>query len=373
MYYTNKYGIQIPATTDELLEAMRAFKKIKPNASPHMSWSGNWFNQMNCMFLGTDPFAFSLGGGSIVYDWDDTKGWKYVVERKGFKEMIQYMATQYREGLIPKDFITMPSDVIDSILYGSGDEWLFYTCWPVPSNFTSMYPEVQAKFPEYACTYITTPRWTGRDSYYIWPNVMEGSGTGGIIVSSKVKSPELLCAALDYLISDEIDTLVHWGIEGETYTVNPDGSRSFVPQAKTASNPNGSLDLARDYGLYPHINYKQLGWITSNKSSWDTMFATDVDMSDLFGISQNEINANAAPKNAVQTMPSPTFTIDEQEEIKEIMVSINTYVGEEVTKFVLGERPMSEFDSFMAVWPKKADYERVKALYAKYPPQPLIN
>lgn len=364
-YYTEVYDIQPSKSAEELLDALRKVKEINPDSYPFMSWSGSWLNQLNHIFLGLDPWAVNYTtGGSIKFDWDDTNQWIYSMDRYGVKEMIEYMHTMYEEKLIPPDFLTMPSDAIDEILYGSGVDWLIYTCWPVPTNFISMYETVQAKYPEYYCGYMNTPVWeNGRNQVYLWANVVEGRGAGGFVCNADAERPELLCSLIDYLISEEIDTLVHWGFEGETFEyVN--GKPQYLAEVKTADNPVGSIDLAADFGLYPHINYKQLSQLTSIFSSLTCMITTD--LSGKFKETQFEFTEYGQKNSddaAVIQYPSPVLTQDEAEEVKSIMGPVNTFVAEEITKFILGDRDLSEWDNFMAEWKAMGDVNRVLEIY----------
>lgn len=54
--------------------------------------------------------------------------------------------------------------------------------------------------------------------------------TNGMGISVKCKDPEGVMQFLDMMVSDEITTLVNWGIEGVDYSVKPDGTYYRTPE-----------------------------------------------------------------------------------------------------------------------------------------------
>ena len=74
----------------------------------------------------------------------------------------------------------------------------------------------------------------------------------GLIVPSRVVHEsyfENLLRFLDWAVySEEGMTLTTWGVEGITFNNTPEG-KEFLPQILTTRNPNGTVDVTRDYGL----------------------------------------------------------------------------------------------------------------------------
>lgn len=61
--------------------------------------------------------------------------------------------------------------------------------------------------------------------------------------------------------------------------------------------------------------------------------------------------------------PRPLMSADQNDEISKIMTPINTFVEEQRTKFVTGDRPMSEWDDFISQVTKMGDLNKVLGYY----------
>ena len=346
-YYTENYGIQKPTTMDGLLEAFRAAKKINPNCYPFMSWPNGWLQQLCISYLGLRPFCVTLDGGcTLEYDWEDTHEFIYPILKDGAREMIEFLHTCYEEQLIPPDFLTMKQETCNNIIIGSGDGWLAYGSWPVPGDFDVMRDSVAADYPGYSVEYMFTPVWEGgTGKAYLFPNVEEGAGPGAISVRADVENPELVCALIDYMISDEVDDLVNWGIEGETYRINDKGEHEFLETVKSGVNPRGMIDLEKDYSCYTHINYKQFSWMSASTTTWDAQ--NEITLSSSWLPIWQDIQQYAIDHPDVvisRGVSDVSYTVDEIEELSVLLGKANTYCAEMLTAFVTGTRDMSEWD-----------------------------
>lgn len=361
-YYTENYGIEKPTTMEELLEAFRAAKAINPASYPFMSWPNGWLQQLCISYLGLRPFCVTLDAGcTLEYDWENTQEFVYPVLMDGAKEMIEFLHTCYAEGLIPPDFLTMDKETCNNIIIGSGDGWLAYGSWPVPGDFDAMSKTVAKDYAGYSVEYMLTPVWAGgRNKAYLFPNVEEGAGSGAISVNADVKNPELVCALIDYMISDEVDALVNWGIEGETYTVNENGERDFLRDVKSGTNPIGFIDLEKDYSCYTHINYKQFSWMSASTTTWEAQ--NKITLSTNWLPIWNDIQKYAIdhPECVISRgVADVAYTVDEIEEFSILLGKANTFCAEMLTSFVTGARDMSEWDEAIAELKEIGKLDRV--------------
>ena len=61
----------------------------------------------------------------------------------------------------------------------------------------------------------------------------------------------------------------------------------------------------------------------------------------------NNLGADNSDGMAIKSVPTQPLTVDEQEEINAILGPVNTYVVEQMTALIVGDRPISEIDDFM--------------------------
>ena len=57
------------------------------------------------------------------------------------------------------------------------------------------------------------------------------------------------------------------------------------------------------------------------------------------------------------------MSVEQNDEIGKIMARVNTFLDEEQVKFITGERPMFEWDEFIAQLSEMGDIEKVLTYY----------
>jgi hypothetical protein len=63
----------------------------------------------------------------------------------------------------------------------------------------------------------------------------------------------------------------------------------------------------------------------------------------------------------------PTVSTDEADQIAKIMTPVNTFVDEQVQKFITGARPITELDDFVSQIKKYGDPEQIVKIYNSKP------
>ena len=101
-------GMDVPATTDELLAACRALKQRYPDSTPIVVRGAVWAF-MGTLFL---PFDIPGNGTGWMYDYETGKA-RNSFEGQNIVDAVEYIKLLYSEGLIDPEFITT----------GSGDYW----------------------------------------------------------------------------------------------------------------------------------------------------------------------------------------------------------------------------------------------------------
>ena len=128
------------------------------------------------------------------------------------------------------------------------------------------------------------------------------------------------------MYTDEARELLSWGKEGETYEV-VDGKRKFI------TDENNSIPST----LYGFMTYGSFTRIDS-----EAVMAT-----------QTEATAETRELVSEHTLPdyNPTlylsFNDEEQAAIDTYLTQCITYTNEMLTKFILGQEPISNFDAFV--------------------------
>lgn len=144
----------------------------------------------------------------------------------------------------------------------------------------------------------------------------------------------------DYLYSEEGSKLMNYGVEGETYTVNADGTKTFCDGIK--NNP--------DKGFYEYASY---GFPTINDTTKGDMFK-----------SQRALDAVKAwqYKNdgAWNLKSTATLTGADATEYSDIITTAAVYISESIPQFIKGTKSLNEFASYVNTL--KGEYKMTRAV-----------
>ena len=249
---------------------------------------------------------------------------------EGFRKYIETMAQWYQEGLIDPDFYTRADGVVpDTALTNTGKAgaWLeIYT--GIPNH------AAQSEDPNIHVVAVPSPVEKAGD-------VIPFNRTGGYVgvpgwgVTTACKDPIPFLKAFDYLYTEEGRLLGDFGgIEGDTY-VMVDGKPQFTE--KIYASPEGITMSAAMLKYAMSEAPKQYNYTR-----------------EMVGVSQDVIdaadiwNSNVCPDEESRLLSQMiTMNVEEGEKFNAIMADVQTYVSENVVKFIIGERPLSEYDDFV--------------------------
>ena len=140
----------------------------------------------------------------------------------------------------------------------------------------------------------------------------------GAAVSATTEHLEEVMKLLDFCYSEEGNVLLNWGIEGESYVVNEDGSRSFTDYVN--HNPDGlAMAQAVIHYAYPSSDAPVV----------------------------NDYNARKLINDYAMLLPVLMPTAEDSSRMAELLNEINTYIDEMETKFVMGRESFDNYDAFV--------------------------
>ncbi len=358
-YYLDK-GLTIPTTFDELYEQLKKAKEINPDSYPLFGYEA-WGSYSQYLFR-------SFNTSNTIYLNQETKKWEYGPVGENFKNYIEFMQRCYADKLIPQEFGTMADDVFWTNL-STPNKWFIYIGFTEINS--GIIDGIREQDPSFDLENFIPPVATNNTHPWINATGMEGAADTAIAFNAKTADPEFLAAFVDYLMSEPIQTLVNWGIEGQTFNV-VNGIKQYAEDLSYPGSLNkGSVKAIEDLGLYAHPIIKQYGPATRN----------DYRAMDLFGLdpvvlARRQTYKDYLAKNPdyiVRPVPAPSFTAEESAQIAESMNDLNTYVNENYQLFIMGQRAMSDWDKFIADLTKYGDYTSIVELYNSKPLPVLVN
>lgn len=316
-----KLNLQVPTTFDELYTVLKKMKEAYPDSYP--------FSSRGLAFL--DAVAFGMGGGVGIYYDPDVDGGKYVYgsNRPEFKKVLTYLNKLFQEKLLDPDFAVTTTQTWGE-KNSTGKSFFIYdnNSFAINYNQALQKDNPQAKFD--VIPYFKNE--AGKTRGYLYPR---GWLNENYAISSKVKNPEAVIKFYDWLYSPEGAEVSNFGILGETYEkVNgePKVLDSVIAKYKTAADPVRTMmsELGAGFlALSPLVDERPV-----------------TQMSDPIVVKWSE-QLKKGPGAYVWPGIGPSFTKEENDKIKEI-TSKTGPIEEDILKFIMGSKPLSDFDAFAA-------------------------
>ncbi len=214
--WLNALGLEVPETTEEFFEVMRAFTFDDPDGNGEQDTIGYGMG-INNMGRGIYE-AFDMGFfAPTVVDGEVVPS----ILNPNYLDMVKYLNEMYKAGVIEPDFVTMPwLDVANRLWIGDYGAFAFSPIGTT-NNWMSRYTEDPK--PEFVYTILRAPGATGGAEF---TPLETGSMT---VINADTENPEAAMQLLNYFCTIEGNTVAHLGLEGTHFEYNDDGSTSWLP------------------------------------------------------------------------------------------------------------------------------------------------
>jgi len=340
--WLSNLNLEVPETTDELYEVLKAFKEKDPNGNnenDEIPYGAQGIGNMTI-------FVNSFGGRQGFYvDKDETI--KYGPIEDAYKEGLEYCIKLINEGLIDSEFLSINTDQWRTKV--GNNEIGFMFAWPF-SGLGAANTLVQKLDPNYKYIPILPMEGPHGDRLKDGP---QNSVLARTVITKDNKYPVETAQFLDYLFSEEGAMLMNWGIEGEHYKI-VEGKPQFTDLI--LNNPEGT-DVATARG--------QAGMqmaLPTIASMEPEAAAADPLVAEAWKI---HLESGVVP----DPFPSLPLTESELADVNSKLAEINTYVDESVAKFLLGEESLDGFPKFVETIEKMGVSDVLKIYnnaYVKY-------
>jgi len=341
VFYEN--DLPIPKTYDDLYLAARRLKEVYPDSSPIQVVYGNG----NLLDMVSPSFGTSAGWNGGVDGFHylvETDEWIFAPTSDEYKVMLEYLHKLYSEGLLNQHYTTYSVDTYSMNAY-SNKTFVLMSEWfgcEVPYNITLREAGYRS------ANWIPIYPLEGPAGTYL--SRVSNSTQTTVISASVAKKGyfDKLIKWLDWMYTDEAADLFSWGIEGETYIIDNRGNKTFTPDVDVPSNPNGTIDLQKVYG----VNNNNLTFVYP----YDEELARMVDIYKEL-IELEEIN------DAIPDM-EPSIPLTEEDIDIQIVYSanLNGYVDQMTMKFIMGGESLDNWDNYVSECKKKGS-DRLLELY----------
>ena len=326
-------GLEMPDTIDEYYDTIKAFNN-EYGAYMYLPKSGLYAHQAVLSAYGVAAYFVDAGffaGLECFYHEGDTVKCGFL--EPGFKDYLQFLSKLYSEGLIDPDYMSTTvaleylgadSDALSDLLNDKIGIWSDHI------NDLVLYDSTNAVDPDFRVDPAPLPVLEEGDPI-MCGGYMSKLDTPYYSVSTTCEDVELLCQWLDYSFTDEGIELCNWGIEGDTFEKNSDGSYSYTD--KIMNNPDYNVETAK--GMFLGLGAR-LRSVDASMASY----------SDLQKACMELWTENFTGERSLSTQLS--MTTEEGARYGELVGDIITYLYECTAKFIVGDLNFEgDYDEFL--------------------------
>ncbi|CAM3901692.1 extracellular solute-binding protein [Lederbergia lenta] len=335
--WLDKLGLDVPTTTDDFYEMLKAFKEKDPNgngkadeipfAGDTQTWNGQVEQFIMNSFVYNPPSRIYLDNGKVNASFN----------QEGWKEGLKYLNKLYSEGLLADESFTQDTQQLRQMAENPDIPILGAAPAGTVSSFTQFGGESK-RFKEFK----TIPPLEGpnglRQSVYEPYQI----GLTKFVITNQAKHPEVAFRWADGLFSEEIMLRMNYGVPGENWEEAEEGAIGIDGNpAKLQIIGTGGTTQSNHWDQAAptyRTNEFRLGWVTDNPEE------------DLESILYKETLENSEPYHADLEMALPPlfFTDEQSAELTDIQTTIDEYVDEMVARFTTGDVDIdSEWDTYI--------------------------
>lgn len=326
-------NLEMPTTTDEFVTVLKAFRDDDPN--------GNGEQDEIPLTCQSGAYMVRFFMNSFIY-WDSTD--HMIVKEDGsvspayfepeFKEGLEWLHMLAEEKLLDIATFTQDSSTLAALL--NAETPVVGVCphqW-LDGGFVDT--GSQRRFDLAFMGPLTGPEGVR------WSVTHPGDPSIGMYITYKCDKPEIAFRLGDYMMNTDISMLNRYGFEGRDW-VKVEGDEESLYGDKAVWK-----DIAEIWQLSSQtISWRRVGPHFHPLGTFESLSAADPKMNynKLLVRTAKELDG-LQPEAYVPS--SLAMNAEETEVYTELRPSINSYLDENIAKFIVGDRDFSEWDAFIA-------------------------
>lgn len=330
-----KAGIaEDPATWDEYLEQLQKVKQANPELDYAMSDRWTDATPLGSLLSIMAPNYPTAAGWGYANTWYDQDAGEYVFTgaSDGYKQVVSDAAALVEAGVLDPEITQSDDQAVQKFISGKS---------AAISGNTQTIAEYRQKFADSGqgdvpIRLLSLPGGPAGDK------LPSGRFTSGILISSGAAEKPYFKALLQFVdwlyYSDEGLEFAQWGVEGETFTREADGTRKLMDDIAWSSINAGAPQLLNaDYG------YSNGAFLLANGSSQELVLSMMTDEIAEWTAEQLE------KKEQLPTAPAPLLNEIELEQTSLLQTQLTDAVHAATASFITGQRSIEDdWDAYVA-------------------------
>ncbi|MEU3783987.1 extracellular solute-binding protein [Streptomyces sp900129855] len=327
----DKLGLSLPTTWDQVYEVFKAIKAAYPDRYP---FSDRW--STNTPFPAAALLSYLGQAHGVKAGWTydnisfDSKAGEFVFTgaTDGYRQVVEYLRKLVAEKLMDPESFTQPDDDAVQKLLGEKSFAISANPQELVQNYRYNL-ERQVKGAEIEM--VPVPLGPAG------PVVIGGARLeNGVMISTKAVKSDTFVAMMQFVdwlwYSDEGQRFSKWGVQGVTYTQAGSQYRLEPGISLMGANPDAPKDLQKDYGFF--------NGVFTYGGSWELVSSS-------FGPDEKKFQDAMAQYRQLPIDPAHPLQSVEQEQASLWDTPLRDHVTQNMLKFALGKRPLSEWDDYV--------------------------
>ena len=325
--WLDELDLEVPKTTDELYEVLKAFKAAKGDDCIPMTM-GPWADKLHNFY-----YAFNTWSDWQMFSEETGMEYGPYDHAEEMRACLTYLNKLYSEGLLDNDWMQADKKSTQTD-FVSGNCILGYAPFGQGlGNYTKAMMEADPNFKEdyiQAAAPVTSTK--GKNAKFSKMNNIYDQSGASAAISSQCKNVKAAVWLLDWLYSEEGQICYNFGIEGESYEMK-DGKPVYTDLIM--NNPDG-MSVAQALAAYTRASTSGAG--IQSEDYIDQYYAQDNQKKALELSMKTDMGEHMFPPTSVSE--------ENQDRYSEIMSQVKTLADEMEASFICGTTPMSEWDSY---------------------------
>ncbi len=332
-----KNNIPLPTTFEELLDALTKLKEIYPDSTPWIGRKGT------LQLLATTSYMLGSGFGdrSNPMYWDADRGaYIFGPADENFKAVLDYLHRAYAAGVLDPEFATQTQETMEAKLE-SGRSFFYLDNSGFGQNYTAILQQVEGQEDGKLQVLPTLENSFGQRRAVAYATLYQGRFYA---INAGCEHMDELIQFIDYLYSEEGSNITNYGKEGYSFELDENGEPQFIQSY-----------LEQFKGAQPssyYAVYSDLGITKLDLSLWacntETQFKIQRALGEFTPLVEEYWDIIANDDSYVEPHITPSFTIEESEQITDLLTDITTYLETQYNDFIMGVKDISEWDAVIA-------------------------
>lgn len=336
--WLDKLGLPIPTTTEEYYQTLKAFVEQDPNGNGEKDEIGligstNGWNQkpqdtlMNAFtYIDTTYNYLTVQDGQLSVAYTKPE----------YKEGLEYLNKLVNEGLLSPLTFTQDSSQLKTLAENPDAQMI----GSLVAGSLSFYTADSERKKDF----VPLPPLTGPNGvcYATYRPSMPGNPT---FITKYCENPEVAFRLLDYMYEENMSMWQRFGVPEVDWSTDVEGLKGLYEDSLGVSCGFKQVNdiMGTNNSTYPNIfpAYREMLSPLSMQG-----IATPENPYDYTVLTANSVQYHL-DKHPEEIIERIVYTTDETSQINDILTSINTFRNESVARFIVGDKPFSEWDSYV--------------------------